>query len=198
MKIQGVNGLEVKNLKSIRVQLDPKFTNGHDFCEMIIDETNNRFTAILYGGESYTHCWGSPGKDFIQFLINVFRNDPSYLYGKICDRSKENWLDVERTTTTMKERLFEMRKDGDISEEDAREVYDRLEDMFNGEDKTSWDFFYMQYFDGIIDKAFGPEPFNDNFMVSTSDRECSVFCHKVAPILAEVLHQEYSVKEVAV
>ncbi|MGE7940650.1 hypothetical protein ACQKNB_01045 [Lysinibacillus xylanilyticus] len=190
MEIQGVASVETKTIKSLMVKLEPQFTNGHDFCELIVDESRNGFTARLYE-ETYSFSWGSPGKDFIGFLINVFKNDYGYLYGKISDRSKENWCDTEKTSNKMKECLIEMRRDGDVSESEAREVFDRIEDMFNGESQTSWDFFYSAYFDGVIDKTFGPEPFNDDFMVSTSDENCFIFCRKVAPILAEVLKVEY-------
>lgn len=189
--IEGVVSVETKSLRSFKVKIDRSYANGHDFCELIVDEANNRFTAILYGGESFTYSWGSPGKSFIKFLINVFKNDDSYLYGKLSDRAKEQFVDVELTIKTMKEMLLKMRRTYDVSEEKAREAFDRLEDMFGGEDKASYDHFYSQYFDGLIDEVFGPEPFHDEFMHSTHDYDCSIFCKLVAPILGRVLEHEY-------
>lgn len=194
MQIPGVRSIESSNIRKIKVSLEPQYTNGHDFCELLIDEDNGRFTAVLYGGESYTYVFSSKGEKFVKFLIGVFINDPGYLYGKLFNPQLERNCDAERTEKNMKARLLEDRRKNDVSEEQAREVFDRISEMFQGEDETSWDFFYSQYFDGILDNYFGPEPFHDDFLVSTYDYKCHVFCRKVAPILSEVLKEEYQLE----
>ncbi|QGG51582.1 hypothetical protein [Lysinibacillus pakistanensis] len=195
MSIPGVREVESSSIKKIRANLDPSFTKGHDFCELMIDETANRFTAVLYGGESYTFCWGSPGDSFVKFLIKVFNND-DYLYEKLADCSKEKFVDTEKTGNHLKERLLKARRFHEIDENDARDMWDNIESLQN-ESEIMNDHLYglwNTWFSAMIkNDIISDEPWFEDFIEYQKDWKCLIFCEKVAPILAEIIKQEYQI-----
>lgn len=195
MSIEGVNSITTNTIKSFRVGLNPRFTNGHDFCELIIDEENKNFTARLYGSETYSYGWEAPGEDFIQFLIDTFIKHNDYLFGKLENISFRNYIDTEKTGRKLREMILNARRSLEISEEEARDIWDYIE-IFEGDDDLTESHFY-----GIYNTYFGvaiehgiisDEPWFEDFVEHKEDFQCRVFCEKVAPILAEVLKQEYS------
>jgi hypothetical protein len=193
--IQGVKAIESRTLRSFRVKLDSKFTNGHDFCELIIDETNTNFTARLYGGETYSHSWGAPGDDFIQFLIDVFSKNNDYLFGKLENNTFSNFIDTEKTAHNMQKLVLEARYSRNLDEEEARDLWDEIESFSHYDDLTESHFYdiYKDIFEiGIEKDVFSDEPWFEDFVRRQEDFQCRVFCEKVAPILAQVLKHEYA------
>ncbi|MGF7534998.1 hypothetical protein AAGG74_15115 [Bacillus mexicanus] len=190
--IQGVTEIETRTLKSFNVKLDKVFTNGHDFCELLVDEKNNSFIARLYGGETYTFRWNSPGDDFIQYLINTFSKNSDYLYDKLEDVKYREYIDTEKTAINMKKVLLSARLNRELDKEDARELWDEIE-SFSCEALTIrnfYDIYHNQFKTGIKSGVFSDEPWYEEFVVNQEDYQCRVFCEKVAPILAQVLKQE--------
>ncbi|MGE7840093.1 hypothetical protein ACQKNX_04810 [Lysinibacillus sp. NPDC093712] len=194
MNIQGVASVETKTIKSLMIQLEPQFTNGHDFCELIVDETANRFTAILYGGESYTHCWGAPGDSFIKFLIDIFGHKDEYLYEKLADYSKEKFIDTEKVGEHLKRLLLTARRQLIIDKYDTEEMWDKIEQLQSENEMTEEHLYglWNSWFDAMIKHDIvSNEPWFEDFIERQKDWKCLVFCQKVAPILAEVLKVEY-------
>lgn len=196
MSIPGVREVESSSIKKIRVKLDPSFTNGHDFCELIIDGANNRFTAILYGGESYTNCWGAPGDDFPKFLSDVFSKNKEYLFEKIADYSKADYVDTEETSKHMKKLVLDARRSLELDEYEAREAWEDVE-RFEGLTSITQEGLYgswSRWFEMLIEKDIvSDEPWFEDFIQYKEDRKCRIFCEKVAPILAEVIKQEFQI-----
>lgn len=195
MSIPGVRDVESSSIKKIKVKLDPSFTNGHDFCELIIDETNNRFTAI-YGGESYTNCWGAPGVDFPKFLSNIFSNNREYLFGKIADYSKSDYVDTEETAKHLKKLVLDARRSHYLDTDEAREAWEDVE-RFEGLTSVTQEGLYdswSRWFELLIAKDIvSDEPWFEDFIQYKEDRKCRIFCEKVAPLLAEVIKLEYQI-----
>lgn len=193
--IIGVNSMKVNTLKSFRVGLDSQYTNGHDFCELIIDEENYNFTARLYGGEVYTYGWTSPGDDFIKFLINVLKANDGYLYTKLADHTVSNYVDMEKSVDKMVTQLIKSRRQEDISEEDARDAYDELQDL-RGYENVSMEYYQQLYItyinEEVREEVFGGRnSWDADCHVEKTDWKVEVFCRKVAPILADVLKNYY-------
>lgn len=192
-EIQGVASVKTKTIKSLMIKLQPQFTNGHDFCELIVDESRNGFTARLCN-ETYSFSWGAPGNDFVQFLIDTFSKHNDYLFGKLEDFSKRNYVDNEKTAQAMKVMLLQARRHNQIDEEQAREIWEEIE-SFEGNDDVTQNHLYSEWshwFEQAIEQdIFSNEPWFEDFIQYNEDWRCRVFCEKVAPILAEVLKVEY-------
>lgn len=179
MTIQGVKNVDVSLVKSMYVELDGMFTNGHSFCELIVNEKRKNFVARLFNGEVYSYTFGGE-QDFIPFLIRVFEDSATdeYLYRKIADLSIEDLLD----------------------EYEARDLWECLHDfesldVVHGND--IYDVIVGTFSDNLKEKLFEEDVWNDPAIVYKKDYKAWIFCKKVAPILAEVLRAEYGLKEEA-
>lgn len=193
-EIQGVKTIESRTIRSFRIELEPKYTNGHDFCELIVDEANNNFTARLYGGETYSYGWGAPGDDFIKFLIDTFSKRNDYLYDKLENISYRDFIDTEKTGSNLRKIILTARRSLNLTEDEARDLWDYIEVFEGYDDLTDSHFYgiYPSYFESAIkNDVISDEPWFEDFVKHKEDRKCRVFCEKVAPILAEVLKQEY-------
>lgn len=193
MLIQGVKEVESRTIRSFRIKLDSTFTNGHDFCELIVDEQNKNFTARLYN-ETYSYSWGATKGDFIQFLIDIFSKDTEYLFGNLEDKSFNNFVDTEKTAENMQKLVLEARYNRNIDEDEARELWEEIESFSNYEDVTLgyfYDLYSNKFAIGIKNDVISDEPWFEEFVERQEDYKCRVFCEKVAPILAQVLKHEY-------
>lgn len=193
MTIQGVKGIETNTLKSYRIHLDRMKTNGHDFCELIVDEKHKNFTARLYGGEVYSYGWEAPGENFIDFLIQTFEERSGYLYIKLANLLREEFVDMGETKEKMKALIVEKRENGSIDDELAIEVLEEIEELAN-EDQITFDHFYDIYHNTMSSElrteVLEVEPWEGDYVISQKDEDVLVFCEKVAPILADVLKAE--------
>lgn len=201
MAIEGVKKIETGSVKRISVELDSKFTNGHTFCEMLIDEQNGRFTAALYGGEAYT--FKNNDKDFIGLLIREFECDDDWLYRQLRDARLDDVIDVDATTAAIVEHI----KNTDVYKENPDD-FTPLDEM--GEEISStlhsyspvythmiWDVWH-EWFTPFINDGLLPgvsEMHDENLDLIKIEGEwnCRVFCEKVAPILAKVLREQYQI-----
>lgn len=191
-----VSKLTVKSLKSYYVEFDnSKVRTGHDFCELIVDEDNNRFTARLYNGETYTYSWSAPNSIFTVYLVDIFEKYNEYLYDKLCDVTAHNNVEVEKTVDKMRKILLESRRQNSIDEDDARDIWIEL-DYLHGEEDMPDHFFYDAYArhleKGIEKGVFSDEPYFEEFVTFGIDYKCDHFCQKIAPILAQVLRSQNS------
>lgn len=185
-------------VKRYHIELDRFVTNGHDFCELIVDETNGRFTAILYGGECYTFCFAHGNTPFMAFLARIFDDckKDDYLYWKLRDYRLDNLIDTEKTAeaigayiekecdtsdadmASIQETLEDFAAEGSLMEEALAELWsDRFAELIEAELlPTWWGLFDWGIYDEVIHK--------------TGDARCRIFCELIAPILGAVLTQE--------
>lgn len=201
MTIQGVKNVDVSLVKSMYVELDGMFTNGHSFCELIVNEKRKNFVARLFNGEVYSHTFGGE-QDFIPFLIRVFEDSATdeYLYRKIADLSIEDFIDTSETARNLQNRVLELRKNDRLDEYEARDLCECLHDfesldVVHGND--IYDVIVGIFSDNLKEKLFEEDVWNDPAIVYKKDYKAWIFCKKVAPILAEVLRAEYGLKEEA-
>lgn len=199
MKINGVKNIETGSVKRISVELDSEVTNGHTFCEMLIDEQNGRFTAVLYGGESYTFKCND--EDFIGLLIRELEDKDDWLYRQMRNARLDGVIDAEATTQALVHHI----KESEVYKEDPtyykeieeleEEIGSILHDNSPFYTHTVWDV-WDEWFESFISDGLLPNTteMHDEGMelIKTEDDwKCRGFCEYVAPILAEVLKQEY-------
>lgn len=195
MSIRGVKELTINTIKHYRITLDRQVTNGHDFCELIVDEEHQNFTARLYGGEVYTYGWGGNNENFLDFLIDTFRRDGEYgyLYTKLQNHTITNGIDAEKTGEHLRTLLDEAKDNGMLEDDDYDDLVESVE-SFQNEDHMTESHFYDMYFnwfeDAIKQDIFPSEPWSEDFVERKEDFQCRVFCTLVAPILADVLEAE--------
>lgn len=78
------------------------------------------------------HWWNARGKESLhEFLIGLQRY---YAMGKLFSRRALEEYDEEQTVRSIKEDIIRMRRDGDYTEEQARDLWDELEACETGED----------------------------------------------------------------
>lgn len=151
----------------------------------------------------FNYYWGSFGDCFKKFLVDICSKDSSYLYSKIHSHERDGRIDVEKTITNMKKRVIESRKEAglrllgkdDLTEEDARYLWDELESIQNSHGEISVDAFSSLYYYELPkeerDKVFHDEDlWYGDLLVTTPDREAKTFCEVVAPMFAEILKAE--------
>lgn len=159
------------------------------------------FNAITDCGD-FNYYWGSPGKSFKEFLIDICSNGSSYLYNKISNGDRKGQVDVEKTIENMKKKVIELRREsglwshvkGDFSQEEARVLWDALEGVKNDHSEISPDafssIFYYELPDTERRKVFSDEWWYEDLVVYTEDRSAKAFCEVVAPVFAEILKAE--------
>lgn len=151
----------------------------------------------------FNYYWGSFGKCFKSFLVDICSKDSSYLYGKIHSRERDGKVDVENTIINMKKRVIESRKEAglrwvgkdDLTDFEARTLWDELDTFENSYDEITVDafssLFYYELPKEERDKVFHEEElWYGDLLVTTPDREAKTFCEVVAPIFAEILKEE--------
>lgn len=190
MTIPGAIEVQLETVKSFRIHLDRTMTNGHDFCQLLVDETNCNFTARLYGGETYTYGWLNRTEHFIDTLIEAFKKEKEFgsLYSKLQNRSVTNQVDAGKTG----EHLLEILKKA--KEELDEDVYDEIEESiesFMAEDYVSPSHFYSMYSEwfglAVEHDVLSDHPYDEDYIQYAEDFHCRVFCEQVIPILADVL-----------
>lgn len=154
---------------------------------------------------NFNYYWGSPGKSFKEFLIDVCSKDTSYLYRKLASSEREGQIDVDKTIINMKATLIQNRLENrnrtpyvsdELSPEEARELWDALDCIQSNHSEISPDAFSSLFYYELPDKerrkVFSDEWWYDDILVYTEDRWAKTFCEVVAPVFAEILKGEIS------
>lgn len=158
----------------------------------------------------FSYSWNSFGDCFKSFLIDIMSRDPSYLYNKIHSRERAGKVDVKETINNMKRRIIENRIEGglhpilpnELTREEARNLWDELDDIQKNYDELSMDAFATMFYEGLsgVSKERG-KVFHDeeiwygDLIVTTVDRQAEAFCSEVAPVFAEILKNELDAKK---
>ncbi|NDV94852.1 hypothetical protein D0T84_07960 [Dysgonomonas sp. 521] len=86
------------------------------------DKTGRIQIASDYG--SWQNYWGACGCSFKEFLTKI---DMWYFAGKV---GESDWFDSDATHKRIKKDIIESRRGNDISEDEARDLWDVVNDMF--------------------------------------------------------------------
>ncbi|WP_137743391.1 hypothetical protein [Robertmurraya siralis] len=195
--------------KSTMERYDIRITNenGWRCAWAIISISNDGVFNVQSDCGNFSYSWGSFGNCFKSFLVDICSKDSSYLYGKIHSRERDGKIDVEKTINNMKKRVIESRKEAglrflgknDLTESEARDLWDALDCVQNSHDEITADafssIFYYELPSKERGKVFSDEWWYDDILVTTPDREAKTFCEVVAPVFAEILKEELKVKE---
>ena len=191
--------------KSKMERYDIRLKSGRCQWAIISISDDGVFNAQTDCGD-FSYRWGSFGDCFKSFLIDICRNDSSYLYGKIHSHDREGNIDVDKTIANMKEKIIENRKeyrnqtsyvsDYELSLDEARYLWMELDDVLSCHSEISPDAFASIFYHELPseerNKVFSDEFWYDDILVHTSDRQAEAFCEVVAPIFGEILENELS------
>lgn len=178
-------------IESYHIRLDSIYCT---WARINISEAGDMTVQSDCGDFSYS--WRSFGESFKEFLRDIMKRDNSYgsyLYRKICDHNRERKLDVEASHEAMKRDLLEYRRENPerLSEEDARELWNALHDLFQNVECIH-DFYHYAY-DQLPEtryQVFGDDIFEMDYVKHLPDMQALTFCEVVAPVFAEVLDKE--------
>ena len=113
--------------KSVATKLSISGADGLDNIYVFLDdpEANGGRVTITCFDESWSHFWGSIGD---QTIAEFFcRCSEDYLSGKLSTDIKEHILDANAIELHARKHICKLRKDRDISKEEAREVFDDID-----------------------------------------------------------------------
>lgn len=79
--------------------------------------------ASDYG--DYQYYWGACGPSFKQFLTKI---NMDYAAGKF---GADHWIDVDKTIKVYKKHVIEQRKSEDLTSEQARNLWDQIESLYD-------------------------------------------------------------------
>lgn len=125
----------------------------------------------------YSYWWHAFGDDIIEFLLQI---NTGYLLGKVSPRDE---YDGEETEKEIKRLIIQARRDGSLSQEDAREEWDLLGDLERSEGFALW------LRDTKLDSEHG---FGDLWELACHrvNRQAAMFAEKVWPRFCQMLRDE--------
>jgi hypothetical protein len=187
---------EYKVTKSTTERYSIRLKDGWTWAIINISEDGDFNVISDYG--NYSYAWRSFGDNFKKFLVDICgrcKESPmSYLYDKLHNHEQSKNVDIDATISNWKGHLFEKRRNRDITEEQARVEYDQLisfEDSIGTE--CSQDYLYMWF-----SHEYSGDIFDFDYIgydiVHTYDRQCEAFCREIAPVFAEILKEEITLK----
>ena len=174
--------------KSVCERYDLRFARG-EWAIFTIDENGGLFNCHSSYGD-YSYSWPNHGrKTFKHFLIEITR-DYWYLLNKVSDKT---YFNFDKTVAEWKKKIIEWRKELSITQEQARDAFDVINDL---EDGMSADYTYMRLVESdeirALEVADEWEVFD---CVKEYPREAMFFAEKIMPMLAEVLKDEIEAEE---
>jgi len=123
-----------------------RYSNGH-WADITIDAKDNTGRIqIASDFGSWQNYWGACGSDFKTFLLGL---DIHYAANKF---GEGNYFDVDKTISLHKKQIIEARKSESISEEMARELFEKLDGL--NEASTSDIFCHLWYEDNKLFNYF--------------------------------------------
>ncbi len=109
-------------------------TEGDRWLATVIISDDGYFSTVSDWG-SYAYWWSAAGDCFRSFLTRI---NPDYLLGKIAPQQS---YDGPATCKTVKRHILDMRRDGDIGRDTARQEWEFLREnnwLDNREDFAYW------------------------------------------------------------
>lgn len=184
--------------KSTCERYEIRFPGSYVWAVITIDDTGMFNAQSDYG--NYSYYWGSFGKCFKSFLIEICErckeNPLGYLYNKLHDHNESGKVRVNETISDYKRELFrnyrkDLKRKDTLFRTDVRDCFDALQEMEDEHCEVSQDFFFTQLMHDsrIKEELICWEYIVCNFFTS-HDRGCEAFCREIAPVFAEVLRKE--------
>lgn len=151
------------------------------WADIIIDDDGS-FNVQSDNG-NFCHSWPRHGrKSFKHFLIEISR-DPDYLLRKV---SRKTELNEEKTLKNWFSSLAERRREGEISKEDAREIWDELTGLLS--DFSDPTYIETSAYQGPLSRF--KEPWDSFSIVKEYPSGARHFAEKIMPQFAEILLSE--------
>lgn len=126
---------------------------GMYWADITLDVTGGKSGRIQIASDygDWNYYWGSAGPSFKEFLLRVDKGYAAQKFGA------DRWFDLDGTIKDYKIRVLEVRQDGCIDADKARELYDSIKELesASGENEfvqIMWTLpKLMSFFDGTPD-----------------------------------------------
>lgn len=181
--------------KSVMERYDIRIKNENRYRCLwaVISISDDGFFNAQTDCGDFSYRWGSFGDCFKSFLIEIDKE--YYLYEKIAE--KNEFVDGDGTAKQLKSQLLECRREGDISEYDAREAWEEVEELIEETYRMSPDgFHYALQAKYMLNKAL-PDIYDNLDLVFRKDTKAQTFCEVVMPVFVEILKKELAEKKTA-
>ncbi len=150
-----------------------------------IDEAGGIFNCQSDHG-NYNHHWPHHGrKTFKHFLIELAR-DPQYLMEKV---SEKTYFNFDANLGEWKRTVLQMRKDKELTKEQAKDVWDFLRDEL-GDYSRSPEIIQKEIYEHWPFNAIINEPWYCFEVNLDYPPEAHIFAKEVMPMFADVLKKE--------
>jgi len=188
---------EKKSITRIGVIFNPAHTDGHVFCDVLLDDVNERFTAVLRNGEAYTY---KPlGSSFYETIIRDLQQASDNLYPELRDVRLDDIIDIDATITAMRQYIENSHEyqtyPNDYHIEDImtniQKQFDEHAPLHIHTCGVTWDDWFRPCInDGLLPNV--TDMHNDHIPLihTEGDRQCHIFCEKIAPLLAIAIQNE--------
>ncbi|KEH90591.1 hypothetical protein [Clostridium botulinum] len=148
-----------------------------------IDENGGLFNAHTDYGD-YNYSWPNHGrKSFKHFILELVR-DKSYFLGKVADNK---YYYAEETEQAWKEEVIRARKENELNQEEARELWDEI---------AGFDYYISneniqhQCYESYIVSKYYCEPWYSFDVVCGFSPDANAFADIIMPILGEIIKKE--------
>lgn len=127
------------------------------------------FLGIVSDYGNYAFHWSSFGTDFKKFLSEL---EWDYLYGKLMQGRDPRIYDGQATLRSIQKRIIELRREGRLAPEQARQEWDLAKG--SGIDERSSDGYSVWYRETELQDTH-------ELYETMNDPQCQAFCQKVWP-----------------
>jgi len=171
--------------KSTCERYDIRLKDNWGWAIITIDENGGLFNAQSDYG-SYSYSWPNHGrKSFKHFILELVK-DKSYFLGKVAN---DKYYYAERTEKVWKEQIIKDRQEGELSKEQARELWDEIVDF---DYDTSSENLQRQCYESDIVCSHYCEPWYQFDCVEGFSPQAHAFADIIMPILGEIIQKEIS------
>lgn len=179
---------DIKCAKSTCEKYTLKFNKGWDYAVFTIDNTGIFQCHSSFG--DYAYHWGAFGNNFKEFLCRI---DSGYL---LCKVSDNKYFDIDKYQKQAKKQLFKLRREDEISKDDARELWEFFESGLS-DCGSSYDLVCREIYDNkLLNKVCGGEVFYSEFSPEQDYPPNAVaFVENIFPAFTQILKNE--LKEVS-
>lgn len=173
---------DVKCTKSTCEKYTLKFNRGWDYAVFTIDDTGILQCHSTFG--DYAYHWTAFGDNFKEFLCEI---NSCYLLDKVARRT---YFDLDKYHKKAKNELFKLRRSYEINKEDARELYDFINNELS--DYNSYDLVCREIYENdILSKMYSGEVFYSEFAPEQDyTPNATAFAYDIFPKFVEILKEE--------
>lgn len=174
--------------KSTCERYDIRLKDSCGWAIITIDENGGLFNAQSDYG-SYSYSWPNHGRESFKHFILELVKDKSYFLGKV---SSNNYYYQDKTENAWKEKVIELRKEGELDKGQARELWDEIIDF---DYYTSAESLQHECYENDIVCKYCPEPWEEFELVTGFSSQANAFADIIMPILGEIIQKEIASAE---